>query len=298
MIQALVVFAAVSGCGVESIGPGEPLPVAPPPISIVGGAGADRDFPDFPGITRTADAVGNARYLGEVQNQGDRIACNIRVSINSYERIDPAVNPGDPNAPENFRLMTNPANQRFGFADLLGESMRYSLFAPATIETCLSPGNRATFDVPNDFALSRVDKIEASTTCDGTLYEGCLPLPDSPDFVAPSAAVVLSGTITEGTTTDGRVRYTGTLRNQSPAGGPTAYHTKIVFTAKNAAWQVVDAACATIDGAVCPPPSGAQTAPLGMAPGDQWHFTVDMSVPPTTTCSGCFSYLINHKPAP
>jgi hypothetical protein len=296
LILALSVLAAAYGCGIESVGPGEPQPIPPPPISIVGGAGENPTLPDYPGIIRTVDATGNARYLGEVQNQGDEIACNIRITVNSSERVNPPVNADTPDAPENFQLLTNPANQQFGFADLLGESMQYSSFATATIETCLSPGHRATFDIRNDFPLTRVAKIVASTTCDGTLYQGCLS--NEPGFVPPTAAVVLSGRVNEDVTGDGHVLYTGIIRNQSPSGSLPAYHIKIFFTTKNADGRVVDVACATIDGAVCPAPNGSTGSPSGLGPGDTWTFSVPMSIGPDTTCPGCFSYLINYNPSP
>lgn len=296
--MALAVLAAAYGCGIESVGPGEPQPIPPPPISIVGGAGENPTLPDYPGITRTVDATGNARYLGEVQNQGDEIACNIRITVNSSERVNPPVNADTPDAPENFRLLTNPANQQFGFADLLGESMRYSAFAPATIETCLSPGHRATFDIRNDFSLARVAKIEASTTCDGTLYQGCVS--DEPGFVPPPAAVVLSGTVTQGVTGDGHVLYTGLIRNQSPPGSLPADRVKIVLTSKNADGRVVDVVCARHDGQPCPATSSGGSTTGFFGPGDSWPFSVPMAILPSETCPGpdCFSYLINHRPSP
>jgi hypothetical protein len=302
---------AAGGCGISSVPPGEEPPDPPPPISIVGGSGANPDFPDYPGITRTTDAAGNARYVGEVQNQGDRIACNIRVTVNSYERLVPEVNPDDPDAPENFSLLSNPADQNLGFSDLLGESIRYSDFTVATLETCLLPGHRASFDIRNDFPLKvtntngdlvdKVAKIEASTTCDGGLYQGCVADPTGPDFSVPPGAIVVSGVITEGeegVDPDRHLVYTGMIRNQSSVGSATVYHVKIVFTAKDAEGRVVDVGCASIDGGVCPPTGGSTGSPTGLAPGDFWRFTVPMSIVPEQTCPGCFSYIINYKSSP
>lgn len=287
----------LSGCGIESVPPGEPLPVPPPPISIVGGPGENTALPDYPGITRTVDATGNVRYLGEVWNQGDKIVCNIGITINSSERIDPPVNRDNPNAPENFRLLTNPANRQFGFADLLGESMRYSAFVSQTIETCLSPGKRATFAVRDEFPPSRVAKIEASTTCDGPLYQGCLGSGE-PGFSPPTAAVVLAGVVTQGTTGDGHVLYEGLIRNQSPSDSLPVDRVKIVLTAKNADGRVVDVVCARHDAQPCQSTSSDGSSTTGFfGPGDRWPFSVPMAILPGETCPACVSYLINYRPS-
>ncbi|MEW6684305.1 MAG: hypothetical protein AB1451_15520 [Nitrospirota bacterium] len=224
--------------------------------------------------------MGNARYLGEVENSGNEVACNIRVTVNSYDSSD--------------NLLTNPANPNSGFADLLGETFRFSAFTSATMENCLSPGKRASFDIRNDFPLDRVARIEASTTCDGALYEGCLD--NGQPFAPPVATLVVEGAVTEGVTGDGRVVYSGTIRNQSPPSFAPTYHVKIVFAARNAAGLVVDVACSTIDGAECPVPQGSPSANTGLGPGDTWSFSVPLSIGPSDTCSGCFFYIINQNP--
>jgi hypothetical protein len=269
---ALITLAIVTGCGnIQSVEADPPQPTPPPPIGVVGGEA---------GITRVTDAAGNARYLGEVENLGDEVACNIRVTVNSYDSSD--------------NLLTNPANQNSGFADLLGETFRFSAFTSAIQETCLSPGKRAPFDIRNDFLLSQVMRIESSTTCDGALYEGCLD--KGQPFAPPVATLAVDGAVSEGVTGDGRVVYSGTIRNQSPSDFAPTYHVKIVFTARNAAGLVVDVACSTIDGAECPVPQGSPSANTGLGPGDTWSFSVPLSVEPSDTCSGCFSYIINQKP--
>jgi hypothetical protein len=200
--------------------------------------------------------------------------------VNSYDAAD--------------TLLTDPANQSSGFADLLGETFRFSAFTPGTMENCLSPGKRAPFDVPNDFPLSRVARIEPSTTCEGALYEGCLS--NGQPFAPPVATLAVVGTVTEGVTGDGRVAYSGTIRNQSPSSFAPTYHVKIVFAARNADGLVVDVACSTIDGAECPVPEDSPLSNTGLGPGDTWSFSVPLSIGPSDTCSGCFSYIINQKP--
>ncbi len=232
------------------------------------------------GITRTVDAAGNARYLGELVNHSDEVACNIGVTVNSFDALD--------------NLLSNPGNQQSGFADLLGESFRFSSFATGTVDSCLSPGKRASFDVRNDFPPSRVARIEFSTTCDGTLFAGCVS--QGEPFVPPAATLAVEGPVIEDVTGDGRVRYRGVIRNQSPAGFAPAYHIKIVFTTRNAANLVVDVACATIDATECPVPQGSAPANTGLGPGGTWLFEVPMAVMPSATCAGCFSYVINQKP--
>ncbi len=209
------------------------------------------------------------------------MACNIRVTVNSYDDLG--------------NLLTNPANQNSGFADLLGESFRFSAFTSATMESCLSPGNKASFDIRNDFPLDRVARIESSTTCDGTLYEGCLD--KGQPFVPPVATLAVDGSVSETVTDDGHVVYSGTIRNQSPPDFAPTYHVKIVFTAYNADGLVVDVACATMDGAECPVPQGSPSTNVGLGPGGTWVFSVALSIGPSDTCSGCFSYIINQKPA-
>jgi hypothetical protein len=232
------------------------------------------------GISRVTDAAGNARYLGEVENRGDEVACNIRVTVNSYDSSD--------------SLLTNPANQNSGFADLLGETFRFSAFTSTTMENCLSPGKRAPFDIRNDFPLSQVARIEFSTTCDGTLYEGCLD--KGQPFAPPVATLGVEGTVSQGVSGDGRVVYSGTIRNQSPSDFAPTYHVRIVVAARNADGLVVDVACSTIDGAECPTPQGSPSANTGLGPGNTWLFSVPLSIAPSSTCSGCFSYIINQKP--
>lgn len=215
-----------------------------------------------------------------MENLGDEIACNIRVTVNSYDGLD--------------NLLTNPANQNAGFADLLGETFRFSAFTSATMENCLRPGQRASFDVRNDFPLSRVARIDSSTTCDGTLYEGCLD--KGQPYVPPVATLALDGAVIEDVIND-RVVYRGTIQNQSPTDFAATYHVKIVFTAKNQAGLVVDVACATLDGPDCPVPQGSALSNTGLNPGERWEFTVPLSIAPADTCSGCYSYIINQKPS-
>jgi hypothetical protein len=159
----------------------------------------------------------------------------------------------------------------------------------------LSPGKRASVDVSNDFPLSRVAKIEPSTTCDGTLYEGCLS--KGQPYAAPVATLAVDGPVSETVTADGHVVYSGTIRNQSPPDFAPTYHVKIVFTARNAAGLVVDVACATIDGVECPVPQGSPSTNTGLGPDGTWLFSVPLSIGPSDTCPGCFSYIINKNPA-
>ncbi|HET8760558.1 MAG TPA: hypothetical protein VFN94_05800 [Nitrospiria bacterium] len=248
---------------------------------------------EYPGITQTEDAAGNARYLGEIVNNSNRVACNIGVSINSYDASGV--------------LLTNPGNQQFGFANLLGETFRFSSSTTQTMENCLSPGHRASFDIRNDFPLMtgqnppvpHVAWIEASTTCDGVLFDGCASPqpPNGQPFAYPVAVLGIEGSVTEGVDGLGHVVYTGTVRNKSLTGAAPTYHVKIVFTARNAAGLVTDVACATIDGPECPVPQGSTPANTGLGPGDSWMFSVPLSIPPSETCSGCFSYIINQKPS-
>jgi hypothetical protein len=273
LISALAVL-ALFGCGLDPVAPGEPPPVKLPPLEFVGG---------LAGISRVADSTGNARYLGEIVNHSDQVACNIGVAVNSYD--------------VSGALLSNPGNQQFGFANLLGETFRFSASTVQTIETCLSPGHQASFDIRNDFFLNRVERIEASTTCDGTLFDGCAPQEGQP-FAYPVAVLGIEGSVTQGVTSQGLVVYTGTIRNQSSSSAAPTYHVKIMFTARNAAGLVVDVACATIDGTVCPSPAGSAVSSVGLGPGDSWTFSVPMSIVPGETCSDCFSYIINQNPSP
>jgi hypothetical protein len=264
---------ALSGCGLEPVGPGDPPPVKPPPLEFVGG---------LAGISRVADSTGYARYLGEIVNNSDQVACNIGVAVNSYDASG--------------ALLSNPSNQQLGFANLRGESFRFSASTAQTLETCLSPGHRASFDIRNDFFLNRVERIEPTTTCDGTLFDGCASLGEP--FAYPVAVLGIDGSVTQGVTSQGLVVYTGTIRNQSSSSAAPTYHVKIMFTARNADGLVVDVACATIDGADCPSPAGSAASSIGLGPGDAWTFSVPMSIVPGETCSDCFSYIINQNPSP
>lgn len=263
----------IAGCGIDSLEPAPPEPPPPPPLEFVGGEA---------GITRTTDSAGNVRYLGELENTRDEVACNIGVTVNSYDAFD--------------NLLSNPGNQQSGFANLLGESFRFSAFTPDGFDNCLSPGKRASFDIRNDFPPSRVARIELETSCDEPLFDGCLS--QGQPFAPPTATLAVFGQITEEVTTGGRVMYRGVIRNQSPAGFATTYHIKIVFTVRNAAGLVVDVACATIDGPDCPLPPNSTPSNSGLGPGDTWNFTVSTSILPSDTCPGCFSYLINQKGRP
>lgn len=277
----------------------------------MGGIVTTGPHPEYPGINWITDAAGNARYVGEIVNNSNKVACNIGVSVNSYDASG--------------NLLTNPGNSQFGFANLFGETFRFSSSTTQTMENCLSPGHRATFDIRNDFPLKfkvpRTDAngdpitdqngnilfeevpnvawIEASTTCDGVLFDGCASPqpPNGQPFAYPVAVLGIEGSVTEGVDGLGHVVYTGTVRNKSLTGAAPTYHVKIVFTARNAAGLVVDVACATIDGSECPVPQGSPPSNTGLGPGDSWVFSVPLSIPPSKTCSGCFSYIINQKPS-
>lgn len=261
-----------AACGnIEPVGSSPREPDPPPPIAVVGGVN---------GINRVADADGNARYLGEVSNTGAVVACNIKIAINSYD--------------VSGRLLSNPGNAQLSFGDVLGESFRFSAFTSQGYENCISPGKTAPFDIRNDFALSQVHSLTVDLPCGNPgLYEGCIA--DDQPFVPPAAELALEGMVTEGVTADGRVVYTGVIHNQSPIDALPAYHVKIVITAHSADGRVVDVACATMDHAICPPPQGEPLANMGLGPGDAWTFSVPVSILPSQTCSGCSSYIINHR---
>jgi hypothetical protein len=104
--------------------------------------------------------------------------------------------------------------------------------------------------------------------------------------------------VTQETDGEGKVVYTGTIRNQSVAGAAPTYHVKIVITARNDAGLVVDVACATMDGPDCPVPAGSSGSPVEFGPGDEWAFSVSLSIVPGDTCANCFSYIINQDPSP
>jgi hypothetical protein len=116
-------------------------------------------------------------------------------------------------------------------------------------------------------------------------------------YVPPVATLVVDGTVSEETDNGGHVVYKGAVLNQSPSDAAASYHVKIVFTAKNAAGLVADVACATIDGQTCPVPQGSPSGNTGLGPGGSFLFTVPLSIVPTDTCPGCFSYIINQKPS-
>ncbi|MBI3606637.1 MAG: hypothetical protein HY207_01560 [Nitrospirae bacterium] len=268
-ILACIVAAGLSACGIETSAKAPEKPVPPPPIALAGA------------VNKVADANGNARYLGEIKNNGTVVACSINLSINSYDAAG--------------NLLNDPSNSQFSFGDLLGETFRFSAFAPQAQDNCLSPGRTGSFDIPTKVRLGDVVSFVVDVPCGKQqFYSGCLAS-DQP-FVPPPATLVLDGAVTEGVTGDGRVVYTGAIRNQSEAESAVAYHVKIVMTVKNADGLVVDVACATIDGSVCPVPADANLANTsGLRPQDTWNFTVPLSITPAETCSGCFSFVINQK---
>jgi len=268
-LLACAIVVGLSACGIDTSAKAPEQPVPPPPIALAGA------------VNKVADADGNARYLGEIKNNGDVVACSLNLSINSYDAAGNALN--------------DPSNSQFGFANLFGETFRFSGFAPQTQDTCLSPGRAGSFDIPTNVRVGDVASFVVDIPCGKEqFYSGCLAH-DQP-FVPPPASLVLDGAVTEGLTDDGRVVYTGVIRNQSEAESAVAYHVKIVMTAKNADGLVVDVACATIDGSVCPVPADANVANTsGLRPQDTWNFTVPLSISPSETCPGCFSFVINQK---
>jgi hypothetical protein len=268
-ILACIVAAGLSACGIDTSAKPLEQPAPEPPIALAGA------------VNKVADANGNARYLGEIKNNGDAVACSLNLSINSYDTAGNALN--------------DPSNSQFGFANLFGETFRFSGFAPQTQDTCLSPGRSGSFDIPTNVRVGDIASFVVDIPCGKEqFYSGCLAR-DQP-FVPPPATLVLDGPVTEGLTDDGRVVYTGVIRNQSEAESAVAYHVKIVMTAKNAEGLVVDVACATIDGSVCPVPADSNvTNTSGLHPQDTWNFTVPLSITPAETCPGCFSFVINQK---
>lgn len=272
-LAALIALTALgaAACGVQPVGSAPPDPEAPPPIALVGG---------IDGVNRVLDADGNARYLGEVSNGGEVVACNVNLSINSYDAFG--------------NLLNNPGNSQLSAGDVFGESFRFSAFTTQGYDNCISPGKRASFDIRNDFALSRVVSIAVAIPCaDPDLYKGCIA--GDPPFALPSADLVVEGAIVEGVTGDGRLLYTGTVRNQNPLGSVAAYHVKIVLTAHNAAGLVVDVGCARMDYATCPPPANATLSNARLDPGQLWVFNVPLSIVPGVACTGCVSSVINQK---
>lgn len=270
VILACLVAAGLSACGIETSAKAPEKIAPPPPIALAGA------------VNKVVDANGNARYLGEIKNNGTVVACSINLSINSYDAAG--------------KQLDDPSDTQFGFASLFGETYRFSAFAPQAQDNCLSPGHTGSFDIPTKVRLGDVASFVVDIPCGNQqLYSGCLAS-DQP-FVPPPATLVLDSAVTEGVSGDGRVVYTGVIRNQSEAESAIAYHVKIVMTAKNADGLVVDVVCATVDGSVCPVPADANvTNTSGLRPQDTWNFTVPLSIPPSETCPGCFSFVINQKP--
>jgi hypothetical protein len=129
------------------------------------------------------------------------------------------------------------------------------------------------------------------------LFVGCTAQ-DTQPYAYPVAVLGIDGSVTQDTTSEGKVVYFGTIRNQSSSGAAPTYHVKVVFTARNAAGLVVDVACATMDGPDCPAPAGSSGSAVAFGPGDEWNFIVPMSITPVDTCTNCFSYIVNQKPSP
>jgi hypothetical protein len=274
VIVGLVSFAAfgLGACG--GVEPAGKLPPLPEPEPAIAPAGA---------VTTVADAGGNARYLGEVKNSGDVVACYINLSINSFDA--------------GGNLLSNPGNKEFNFGDLLGETFRFSAFATKTQDNCISPGDTGSFDIRTDVPIAKVASHAVDIPCGHKdLYPGCLAAKDQP-FVPPSAPLVLDGAISESVGTDGHMVYSGTIRNMSVA-FVVAYHVKIVITARDAQGLVADVACATMDGPTCPLAADAVTSGESLSSQETWSFTVPLSIPPSATCPGCFSFHINQKMAP
>ena len=257
-------------CGVEPVGKLPPLPEPEPAIQLAGA------------VTMVADADRNARYLGEVKNSGDVVACSINLSINSFDA--------------DGRLLNDPSNTQLSFSDLLGETFRFSAFATKTQDNCISPGERGSFDIRTDVPIAKVASHVVDIPCGHEdLYAGCLAAKDQP-FAPPGAPLVLDGAILESVAADGRVVYSGTIRNVSVA-PVVAYHVKIVMTARNAQGLVADVACATMDGPTCPLAADAVISGESLSSQETWSFTVPLSIPPSATCPGCFSFHINQKMA-
>jgi hypothetical protein len=278
-IAALALVAlAVTACGLDSV---SKLPSQPElePIGIVG---------DLGGVNQVTDAQGNARYLGEIVNRGDTVACAINLAIDGFDA--------------NGTLISNPGNPQFWFGDVLGETFRFSAFDPTneTRDNCISPGKRASFDIRTDVLAARVVSFAVRPSCQGALYPGCIvgDQPGDQPFVPPPAELAIDGAISEGTAVDGRVVYTGVIRNTSPLGSgrAPAYHVKIVMTAMDAQGLVVEMASATMDVPACAVPTGTQAACL--ASGETWSFSVPTTIFPSATCPGCFSFQINQKMKP
>ena len=270
---AVVVLAGLAlglvACGVvEPVGTLPPLPEPEPAIALAGA------------VTMVADADHNARYLGEVKNSGDVVACSIKLSINSFDA--------------DGHLLSNPGNPQLNFGDLLGETFRFSAFAPGTLDNCISPGGKGSFDIRTDVPVAKVASRVVDIPCGHEeLYVGCLAAKDQP-FTPPSAPLVLDGAISESVGADGLVVYRGTIRNVSVA-PVDAYHVKIVMTARNVQGLVADVACATMDGPTCPLAADALPSGVSLSSQETWSFTVPLSIPPSATCPGCFSFHINQK---
>jgi hypothetical protein len=270
---------SMTACGLDSV---TKLPSQPElePIGIVG---------DLGGVNQVTDGQGNARYLGEIVNRGDTVACAINLAIDGFDA--------------DGTLISNPGNPQFWFGDVLGETFRFSAFDPTmeTRDNCISPGKRASFDIRTDVLADRVVSFAVRPSCQKELYAGCIvgDQPGDQPFVPPPAELAIDGAISEGTAAaDGRVVYTGVIRNTSPPGSgrAPAYHVKIVMTARSAQGFVADVASATMDSPACSDPTGTQVACL--ASGEAWSFSVPTTIFPSATCPGCFSFQINQKMKP
>jgi len=255
-------------CGVEPVGTLPPLPEPEPAIQLARA------------VTMVADAGGNARYLGEVKNSGDVVACYINLSINSFDA--------------DGRLLNDPSNTQLSFSDLLGETFRFSAFVTKTQDNCISPGDTGSFDIRTDVPIAKVASHVVDIPCGHeALYAGCLAPKDQP-FAPPGAPLVLDDAISESVGPDGRVVYSGTIRNVSVA-PVVAYHVKIVITARNAQGLVADVAGASMDDQPCLLAADAQFSCVSLTPLQTWSFTVPLSIPPSATCPECFSFHINQK---
>lgn len=239
-------------------------------IAVVGGDA---------GVTITADASGNARFLGEIKNSGTKTGCFINLSVDALDAN------GDPLAGQ---------SSAFGF--LFGETFQYTQFyqfGPATYNHCLSAGATGSFDLRTTIPESDVTRVTVHPSCQGDEAVACLP-PGNGLFLRPIPILtLLNGVITETTDGSGHREYTGTIMNNRPLNEVTsvAKNLRIVFTAKNASGQVVDVACMNQDGTPCTPLSSSSTV---LGPQETWNFEVALSIDPSQTCAGCFYYYLNY----
>jgi hypothetical protein len=252
-------------CGVEPVGTLPPPPEPEPAIQLAGA------------VTMVADAGGNARYLGEVKNGGDAVACSINLSINSFDA--------------DGRLLNDPSNPNSASATCWARPSVSRPFVTKTQDTRISPGNTGSFDIRTDVPIARLHRTWWTSPA-ATRSSTRLPRGERSPLRRPARRWCSTAR-----SRSGRRRPRGLQRDdpqrECGAGGRLPRQDR--DDRQERAGLVADVAGASMDDQPCPLDADAQFSCVSLTPLQTWSFTVPLSIPPSATCPGCFSFHINQK---